>query len=122
MSDATYFAPLISAIKRIQTSNILAPLLAADVITGVIALFASLTELAGLPEPLLWGVWGLFGLCILSTLIAYVYWSWRDPNRLQTERYQLEQQRLLLLGDERGPDSTKMIESTPSANVKVGAI
>lgn len=114
--DASQFAPVISAVKRIQTSSIVAPLLAADVITGVIGLLGAFV----LPYPILYGVWVLFGLCVLSSLGSYAFWSWKEPNRLQTERYQLEHQRLLLVGDERDPNSPKLIESTPSANTVVG--
>jgi hypothetical protein len=118
MFDAHRLAPLISAIQRIKTSNILAPLLVLDIIMGVVALIGS----AFVPSPILEAVWTMFFFCILFTLSAYAYWSYISPNRLQTERFQLEHQRLLLIGDERDPNSTKMIESTPSANTKVGAI
>ena len=104
------------------SSSILAPLLVVDVIVGAVALFASLGKLVGLPEPLLWSIWGLFGFCVLFTLSSYVYWSWAQPNRLQTENYQIEHQRLLLIGDERDPNSMKLIGSAPSANTKVGSI
>jgi hypothetical protein len=82
--------------------------LAVLVITGVIALFGSLI----LSGALLMGIWALFGVCVLFTLAAYSYWSAKEPNRLQTEKYQLAQQRLLI-GDERDPNSIKMIESQP---------
>jgi hypothetical protein len=120
MSDTYSFAPLISAIKRIQTSSILAPLLVVDVIVGAVALFASLGKLVGLRELLLWCIWGLFGFCVLFTLASYIYWSWMQPNRLQTENYQLEHQRLVLIADERDPNSPKLIGSAPSANTVVG--
>jgi hypothetical protein len=111
MFDLQRIAPLISAVQRIQTSSVIAPLLAVLVITGVIALFGSLI----LSGALLVGIWALFGVSVLFTLAAYSYWSAKEPNRLQTENYQLAQQRFLI-GDERDPNSIKMIESQPTAN------
>jgi hypothetical protein len=118
MFDAYRLAPLISAIQRIKTSSILAPLLVLDIIMGVVALIGS----AFVPSPILETIWMVFIFCILFTLGAYAYWSYISPNRLQTERFQLEHQRLLVIGDERDPNSVKLIESAPSANTKVGAI
>ena len=41
---------------------------------------------------------------------AYIYWSIKSPDRLQTENYQPELQRTLI-GDERNPG--KVIEGAP---------
>ena len=45
---------------------------------------------------------------------AYIFWSIKSPDRLQTENYQLEQQRIKVIGDERHPG--KVIEGTLTAN------
>jgi hypothetical protein len=116
MFDVHRLAPLISAFQRIQTTSVLAPLFVPTIIVGVVGLIGS----PFLPIVISGGLWILFGLCVLFTLGAYVYWSAKEPNRLQTERYQLEQKRLLLIGDERDPNSMKLIDSAPSANTVGG--
>jgi hypothetical protein len=113
--DAHRLAPFISAVECISTSSVLAPLLAIDVITGVVALVGS----GILSGSLLLGIWCVFGLCVIFTLYAYVYWSINAPDRLQTEQYQLAHRRLLI-GDERDPNSPKLIDSLPTANTAVG--
>ena len=45
---------------------------------------------------------------------AYIYWVIRGPDRLQTESYLLEQQRIKMIGDERDPG--KVVEGTMTAN------
>jgi hypothetical protein len=109
--------PLISAIERINTANVIAPLFVVDIVVGVVALIGS----AFIPAPIPIALWVLFGFCVLFTLGAYVYWSLRAPNRLQTERYQLEHQRMLLIGDERDPNSAKFITAQATANTHVEA-
>ena len=116
--DIQRLAPLISAVERIRTSSVIAPLLALDVIVGVIALIATLM----LPTNLLVWLWGLFGTCVLFTIVASIFCSFLGPHRLQTEQYQLDQRRLTLIGDERSPNSPKLIESTQSANTQVGTL
>ncbi len=110
--DAHRLAPLISAIQRIRTTNIIAPLFVVDIVVGVVGLIGS----AFLPAPIVMALWALFGFCVLFTLGAYVYWSWAEPNQLQTERFQLEHQRMLLIGDERDPNDMKMITAQVTAN------
>ncbi|BCA04157.1 hypothetical protein BDHH15_47290 [Bradyrhizobium diazoefficiens] len=107
-------SPLMSAVERIKTASILAPLLVLDVICATLALLA--TPLIGVTNSLLWVAWIPFLICTAFTLASYVYWSMVAPNRLQTEHYQLAQQRLLLIGDERDPNSAKLINSAPTAN------
>jgi hypothetical protein len=59
---------------------------------------------------LTWVLWIIFVIWIVVIAAAYVYWSVVNPNRLQTENYQLEQQRIKLIGDERSPG--KVIEES----------
>jgi hypothetical protein len=105
---------LMSAVERIKTASILAPLLVLDVICGALALTA--TPLIGVNSSWLWIAWSPFLLCVIATLAAYTYWSIVAPNRLQTEHYQLAQQKLQLIGDERDPNSSKLIDSLPTSN------
>jgi hypothetical protein len=105
---------LMSAVERIKTASVLAPLLVLDVICATLALIATL--LFGVSSNWLWVAWTPFLICTVFTLGAYGYWSIVAPNRLQTEHYQLAQQRLFLIGDERDPNSAKLIESAPTSN------
>lgn len=58
----------------------------------------------------------------MFTLGAYIYWSLAAPNRLQTERFQLEHQRMLLIGDERDPNDANMITAQVTANTHLGSV
>jgi hypothetical protein len=87
-----------SAVERIRTNSAMNPLL----------------WLCGCSLPFTVGgaVWAphpnniifmcLAAAAILSAIGAYFIWMFKDPNRLQSEDYQLENQRMLL-GDERAP-------------------
>jgi hypothetical protein len=110
------FGSLTSAVQRIKTSSVIAPLLAADAISGAVALAATFRLGA---EALTWLVWGPFFGCVALTLIAYVFWSFREPNRLQTEDYQLERQRLDMLGDERDPNNPAVLRGPMTGNTAV---
>lgn len=54
----------------------------------------------------------------LSILVAmvtvavgvYLYWTFKDPERLQSEEYQIQRQKLQLLGDDRHPGAVIDIE------------
>lgn len=105
-----------SAVQRIKTTNILAPLLALTVICGFMAL--GLTFIIG-PHILAVLLWTLFALCVAGCLTAYVGWSFKDPDRLQTEDYQLARYQMQLIGDERDPNSAKMIDAAPIANTMI---
>ena len=104
---------LIRFFGRITTKSVLAPL---SVPGGLIGAFAVLlTPLAGPHHPLTYVLWGAFLLWMFGGVgIAYIYWSIKDPDRLQTENYLLEQQRMKTIGDERHPG--KVIEDTLTAN------
>ncbi len=36
-------------------------------------------------------------ICVLSPIPAYIYFAFKDPNRLQSEEYQLQQQQIQLM-------------------------
>jgi hypothetical protein len=99
---------LIRTIGHLKTTSVLAPL---SMPAGLIGIFATLMTVVGGPHhPLTWVLWIVFVIWIVVIAAAYVYWSVVNPNRLQTENYQLEQQRINLIGDERNPG--KVIESS----------
>lgn len=110
-------AALLSAVQRIKTASIIAPLLALDVIAGAVALIAT----PFIPASLLLLPWMVFTACIAATLIAYLSFSIVDPNRLQTEDYQLAHHRIMLIGDERSPNDAKLIDAAPVANTQIEA-
>jgi hypothetical protein len=100
---------LIRIIGHLKTTSALAPL---SVPGGLIGMFAVLVMIVGGPHhPLTWVLWIFFIIWMVGIGGAYVFWSIKDPNRLQTENYQLEQQRIKVIGDERNPG--KVIEGTP---------
>jgi hypothetical protein len=101
---------LSSAVQRIKTQSILAPLLALDVICGVMAL--GVTVMVGDTLLSRW-IWVSFGVSVAFTLVAYTYWSFREPERLQTEDYRLAREHLMLIGDERNPNSPELLEGRP---------
>lgn len=57
----------------------------------------------------------LVSVTILSGIGAYFVWMFKDPNRLQSEDYQLANQRMML-GDERSPGVTIIAGETMVAN------
>jgi hypothetical protein len=103
---------LIRFFGRLTTRSVLAPL---SVPGGLIGLFAFLlTPVAGPHHPLTYALWIFFIVWFIGIGGAYVFWSIKDPDRLQTESYQLEQQRMKTIGDERDPG--KVVEGTLTAN------
>jgi hypothetical protein len=100
---------LIRTIGHLKTTSALAPL---SMPGGLIGLFAVLITIVAGPHHLLtYILWIFFILWFAAIGDAYIYWSIKDPDRLQTENYQLEQRRITLLGDERNPG--KVIEGIP---------
>src|SRR5262245_45317784 len=96
---------LIGTIRRFRTTSVLAPLLVAAIIIGVFA--SAVMMSAGPDHSLTWTLWIVFVVDLVLAGLGYVIWSIVDPNRLQTEEYQLEQQRIRgLLTDERHPGKT----------------
>lgn len=103
---------LIRTIGHLKTTSALAPL---SMPGGLIGVFAILMTIVGGPHhPLTWTLWIFFIMWFTAIGGAYIYWSIKDPNRLQTENYQLEQQRIKVIGDERHPGKT--IEGTLTSN------
>ena len=100
---------LIRIIGHLKTTSALAPL---SMPGGLIGVFAILLTLVGGPHyPLTYMLWIFFIIWMVGVGAAYVFWSIKDPNRLQTENYQLEHQRIKVIGDERNPG--KVIENMP---------
>jgi hypothetical protein len=106
---------LYSLIERVRTASILAPLLA---LTFMVGLFASLMSL-GSNSSVINGLWSLFAFCVIVTILAYGWWSKKDPDRLQTEDYLLARLRRGVIGDERNPNDPKVIEAAPTPNPHV---
>jgi hypothetical protein len=109
-----------SLIERVRTGSVVAPLLALTLICGVLAF--SVTALPGPVDALVWCLWALFAICVAADLIAYTLFAIKDPDRLQTEDYRLARHRLDLIGDERDPNSEKLIEAAPTANTFLDAV
>jgi hypothetical protein len=108
---------LIGTIGRFKTTSALALLLVAGLFFGLFA--CAVTAWTGADHPLTWTLWSFVMVWFLGIGGAYIYWSIKDPDRLQTEDYQLEQRRINLLGDERHPG--KVIEAAPlTANTTIG--
>jgi hypothetical protein len=101
---------LIRTIGRFKTTSVLAPLLVGGIIIGGLAL--ALTMWIGPNHPLSWMLW-IFVVVYWTLAIGggYAYWSFKEPDRLQTENYQLQQQRIRVVTDERHPGKT--IEHEP---------
>src|SRR6266436_6221334 len=100
---------LIRTIGHLKTTSALAPL---SMPAGLIGVFAVLMTIVGGPHhPLTWVLWIFFMVWLVAIFGAYIFWSIKSPDRLQTENYQLEQQRIKVIGDERNPG--KVIEGAP---------
>lgn len=104
------FLGLQSAVQSIKTESALNSLIWFAVIVFsamcIVAVFDSYLALL------------LFGLGSgLSCLIAfaYLYFMFNDPNRLQSEKYQIEAKKLDLMLDERG-SGQQAINMEPSSN------
>jgi hypothetical protein len=109
---------LINYFARFKTTSALAPLLAAGSILCLTAF--GVTWLVGADHTLTWMLW-IFILFFWTAFIggAYVFWSIKNPNRLQTEDFQYKA--LQVLTDERHPGKT--IEHEPlTSNTVVGVI
>jgi hypothetical protein len=104
---------LIRFFGRLTTKSVLAPL---SVPAGLIGAFALLmTPVAGPHHPLTYALWIAFLVWMFGGIGGgYIYWSFKGPDRLQTESYLLEQQRIKMIGDERHPG--EVVEGTLTAN------
>jgi hypothetical protein len=103
---------LIRFFGRLTTRSVLALLSVPGGLIGAFALL--LTPVAGPHHPLTYALWIFFIVWFIGIGGAYAYWSFKSPDRLQTESYLLEQQRIKMIGDERDPG--KVIEGTLTAN------
>jgi hypothetical protein len=67
-------------------------------------------------------LWIVFVVVVGIALLFYCIWSYANPDRLQTEEFLLEQQRMLI-GDERHPgapviDNVPLISNTAKRGPK----
>jgi hypothetical protein len=110
---------LIGTIGLFRTTSILAPLLVTAIIIGVFAFGVMMW--AGSDHLLTWALWIAFFIVLALILLVYIGLLLVNPDRLQTEEYRLEQQRITtLIGDERHPGTT-LIESSPlTSNSVIG--
>ena len=96
-----------SIVERVRTNSVLNPLL----------WLCGITEFTALPAAYLSEGYAKVFFCTLAALpvaaaiIAYFMWMFRDPNRLQSEDYQLAQQRLSQ-GTKEEDDFPTISEST----------
>lgn len=111
-------ASLAGNIGRVRTRSVIAPMLA---ITGTVGFFASVR---GWLSPNSWisdSLWVLFFLCVVAAVAAYAHFSWKEPERLQTEEYRLALRRIDVIGDERDPNDMKVINAIPTSNTHAQA-
>jgi hypothetical protein len=102
---------LIGTIGRFRTTTVLAPLYVPLIASGVLASFV--TPFAGFDHPLTWMLWIVFVVVVGTAILFYCIWSVANPDRLQTEEFRLEQQRISVIGDERHPGPVLLIENAP---------
>ncbi|MEY9572999.1 hypothetical protein ABIE88_000575 [Bradyrhizobium diazoefficiens] len=86
-----------SVVEKITTNSALNPLLW---LCGVTLLFTMPGAIWGAATTSLVCL-TLASAAVLAPIIAYFFWMFRDPVKLQSEHYQLERQKMELLGDER---------------------
>jgi hypothetical protein len=87
-----------SAVERIRTNSAMNPLLWLNGCSLPFTIPGSVWA----PHPINLCFVVLAMTTTLSAILAYFVWMFKDPNRLQSEDYQLANQRMLL-GDERHP-------------------
>jgi membrane protein implicated in regulation of membrane protease activity len=107
---------LVGTLGRFRTTSVLAPLLILLIILGVLALIA--TPFAGVDHPLTWMLWIAVMFVVGVILLSYAIWSVINPDRLQTEEYQLEQQRILIT-DERHPGTMLIDHASLTSNTAI---
>jgi hypothetical protein len=109
----------IRIIGRLKTTSALSSLSMPGGLIGGFAIL--LTLVAGPHYPLTYTLWIFFIIWMLGIGAAYVFWSIKDPNRLQTENYQLQQQVIKVITDERHPGKT-IEHASLTSNTVVGVI
>jgi hypothetical protein len=107
---ATAIRHLINTLGRFRTTSVLAPLQVLGII--VVIPFIIVMWLAGADHSLTWMFSYLFAAVVVVALLSFCIWSFANPDRLQTEEYRIEQQRLI--GDERQPGAgAVLIDNAP---------
>ena len=102
-----------NVIARVRTESALNPLLWLVGLTLLAAVSAGAFD----RDDLMWALIYAMAAEVAVALLAYLYFMLRDPNRLHSERYQLERQRMELMLDERYPGRLPVtIDVTPTSN------
>lgn len=57
--------------------------------------------------------------CLIVSFGIYLYWLIKDPDRLQSEDYRLENRRIDLLGDDQHREDPRVINAEPVANTHI---
>jgi hypothetical protein len=112
------FSSHYAAVGRMTTRSVLSPLLWLVGITATITtpgiIFTDGYVQAGLLATLI--------LCVFSAIGFYAYFAFTEPNRLQSEEYQIERTRLdtQMIGDDRGYAAPQTLDGAlvPNQNVK----
>lgn len=101
-----------AAVEKVRTNSALNPLLWLVAVTLPSGILGAICTDPPLREVCM----SLAILPVIAALIAYFIWMFRDPTKLQSEHYQLEQQRITLLGDDRNLGRPPVIEGDLAAN------
>ena len=104
---------LMSAVQKIKTESALNPVLwALGILVTVL-----LATLAFDAKYVTVTVLAFIGLTVVLFIFSYAYLMLKDPNRLQSERFQLTYQKNQLMLDDRvEKDSGMTIDVTPTSN------
>ena len=86
-----------SVVERVRTNSALNPLLW---LCGVTLFFTTPGAIWG-PSPISYIFLALACATVAAPILAYFIWMFRDPDKIQSEHYQLERRKIDLLGDER---------------------
>lgn len=102
-------------VERIRTNSALNPLLWLCGVTLPVTVPAAVLA----PDPV--NLWMLSAALVVvaATLVAYFYFMVSEPNRLQSEDYQIEMQKLLLLGDDRHRGGVVIEGTAMTANTAI---
>lgn len=88
-----------SVVERVRVRGAMSPILW---LVGTLAAMSAVTAFSS--SPLIQYVSaGCLIICVFVALYAFLRLIHLDPDRLQSETYQLENKRLTLMGDERHP-------------------
>jgi hypothetical protein len=102
------------ALEKIRTNSAVNPLLW----LAALVLPATLSGAYFLPDFRSLFV-GTFLFVVGAPVLAYFIWMFKDPNRLQSEDYQIQHQKLMI-GDDRNPgvtiEGTAMVPNLPTTS------